>query len=127
MTTLRKSLPIDQCTSLFPALSTLLPEINKALRNINFGRMDYLPYEEAIAGYALAMRSEIKPQGPGKPPAMGHWQIEISRADHPYYLLLQGKADKGTELVELVFPCGLVAAAEPFFGQEPEAPAEPSQ
>ncbi len=116
MPILRKSVPVGACDRLFPELVQLLPEINKALRNINFGRMDYLPYDEPIAGYELAMRSELKPQGPGKPPSMGHWQLEVIRQDHPYRLILQGKADQGTELAELVFLCGPSPESEPFFG-----------
>lgn len=116
MPILRKNLPLDDCHSLFPDLAPLLPEINKALRNINFGRMDYLPYEQPVPGYELAMRSEIRPQGTGKPPAMGHWQIEVIRHDHPYRLILQGKADKQLEMAELVFLCGPSPESDVFFG-----------
>lgn len=97
---------IDALLELFPDMAEQLPHINKALRNINFGKMDYLPYDQPIDGYQLAMRAEIVPQGPSKPPSMGHWQIEVSRNEKTYRLLLQGKADKGQELAEIVFLCG---------------------
>jgi hypothetical protein len=117
MSILRKSVPIESCQDLFPDLAQLLPEINKALRNINFGKMDYLPYETRCPGYQLTMRSEIVPQGPGKPPSMGHWQIEVSRQDYPYHLILQGKANTGTELGEIVFPCGASPDSARFFNE----------
>ena len=125
MENLRKNVDIASCAKLFPDMAELLPEINKALRNINFGKMDFLPYETPIDGYQLAMRSEIVPQGPGKPPAMGHWQIEISRQGYPYLLMLQGKAGKGTEFAELVFPCGRSPESAEFFEAELEGGDSP--
>lgn len=102
---IRKMLPLSECLSFFPALANQLPAINQALRNINLGKMDYLPYDHATPGYELAMRSDMIPQGPGKPPSMGHWQIEVSREDTSYRLLLQGKAQQGQELAEILFLC----------------------
>ncbi len=105
MQTTRKVIPLDACSELFPELAQELPGINQALRNINFGKMDFLPYENAVPGYQLAMRADLRPQGDGKPPAMGHWQIEVIRDDAPYRLYLQGKAKAGQELAEIVVMC----------------------
>lgn len=102
----RKIVALDDCTELFPALAERLSGINQALRNINFGKMDFLPYEEAVSGYRLTMRSELIPQGVGKPPGMGKWQLEVVRDDTDYVLILQGKAKAGQELAEISFPCG---------------------
>lgn len=76
--------------------------INDALRNINLGKMDYLPYESVIEGYQFFMRAELIPQGSTRPPAMGHWQIEIVPEHQIHRLFLQGKI-KGTDhMAELV-------------------------
>jgi hypothetical protein len=102
---LRKLVPVSDCAELFPELQELLPAVNQALRNINRGKMDFLPYYAPVAGYALSMRADLIPQGSGKPPAMGRWQIEVTKHDASYRLLLGGKADRDTELAELIFLC----------------------
>lgn len=112
---MRKMVPLDDCLDLFPALSSRLHEINRALRNINFGKMDYLPYEEAVPGYDLSMRTDLIPQGAGKPPSMGHWQLEVSRQDAECILVLQGKAQNDQELAEIVYPCGPNLESQRFF------------
>jgi hypothetical protein len=108
----RMFVPISQAAGLYPDLAPLLPAINQALRHINFGQMDHLPYYDAIAGYRLHMRAELLPQGTGRPPHIGHWQLEVSRDGAPHVLYLQGKANSGEELCEVVFPCGPSAASE---------------
>lgn len=102
MEPISRNLPLQEALPLFPGLKNRLESINAALRNINLGKMDYLPYEEIIEGYHLYMRAELVPQGSGRPPAMGHWQIEVVPDQKPYRLLLQGKI-RGTEpMAELV-------------------------
>ncbi len=93
---------IDELEPWFPGLVPWLAELNRSLRNINFGRMDHLPYYEPLTGYRLAMRADLVPQGSPRPPALGHWQIEITRDGAAYRLLLQGKACDEGELGELV-------------------------
>lgn len=98
---------VEQFGAVFPAIALRLSEINRALRQINFGKMEWLPYDEVIEGYHLSMKAELTPQGKGRPPAVGHWHLEITRDDRTYFLLLQGKARGTVELAELVCPCGL--------------------
>jgi hypothetical protein len=114
MKALKKLVPIRDCLDLFPDLADRLPSINQALRNINLGKMDYLPYEESQPGYGLSMRTDLIPQGAGRPPAMGKWQLEVVREDTSYRLLLQGKAQEGEEWAEIVFPCGADATSVRF-------------
>lgn len=97
---------LEDLGRLFPAMEPLLPGINQALRQINFGKMDWLPYDREVPGYHLHMRAALTPQGEGRPPAVGHWQLEVSREDRSYVLLLQGKASGQNELAVLVSPCG---------------------
>ncbi|MEB3102976.1 hypothetical protein [Ferviditalea candida] len=75
----REQLPLSRIAPWFDDRLDFLMEINDALRNINFGRMDHLPYYETIEGYRLFMTAELAPQGPGKPPSVGHWQLVIQR------------------------------------------------
>lgn len=102
MEAIKRSLPLRDALPLFPGLEDQLEAINAALRNINLGKMDYLPYEAVIEGYEFYMRAELIPQGSTRPPAMGHWQIEVVPDNKPYRLFLQGKI-RGTEpMAELV-------------------------
>ncbi len=102
MESVTRSIALKEVLPLFPGLENRLEPINDALRNINRGKMDYLPYEMVIEGYQLFMRAELIPQGSTRPPAMGHWQIEIVPAHESHRLLLQGKI-RGTEhMAELV-------------------------
>lgn len=101
-TSLTRSL--DEMGTYFPLLAPSLKAINEALRHINFGQMDHLPYYEPIEGYSIAIRAPLEPQGPGRPPSVGHWQLEVTRADRDYRLLLQGRTDGDRELGELWFP-----------------------
>ncbi len=111
----RTTVPLNDCVDLFPLLANRLSEINQALRNINFGKMDFLPYEEEVTGYRLTMRSDLIPQGVGKPPAMGKWQLQVERLDADYVLILQGKAKAGQELADVSFPCGDSPERKRFF------------
>lgn len=103
---LRRDGTVKELGRLFPEMQGLLPEINRALRQINFGKMEWLPYDKEISGYHLHMRAALSPQGEGRPPAVGHWQLEVSRDDRSYVLLLQGKVSGQSELGTLVSPCG---------------------
>jgi hypothetical protein len=94
--------PLASLDQWFPGQTEWLSELNRALRNINFGKMDHLPYYEPLDDYRLAMRADLIPQGAAKPPAIGHWQIEVTRQGLPFRLLLQGKSRGNDELGELV-------------------------
>lgn len=118
MPVLRKVVPLDDCLDLFPGIAKQLHDINRALRNINFGKMDYLPYDESIPGYVLSMRTELIPQGSGKPPQMGHWQLEVTREDASGILVMKGKAQKDQELAEIVYPCGPDRESSRFFSSD---------
>lgn len=96
---------LSQAGEFFPRMAHLLPSLNEALRNINFGKMDHLPFYDEVSGYQVAMRAPLLPQGTERPPAIGHWQVEISRDDKPWVLLLQGKSQSGEETGRLVFLC----------------------
>jgi hypothetical protein len=98
------SCTVDEAAPYFPGLAAHLAPINQALRQINFGQMAHLPYYEAVPGYTLTIRAPLEPQGPGRPPAVGHWQLEVARDDRSYRLLLQGRARGPQELAELWFP-----------------------
>ena len=95
---------LSRAAELFPGLADMLSPINEALRRINMGRMEFLPYDHPVAGYRVHMRAELTPQGPNRPPQVGHWQLEIQRDDAPHVLYLQGKAGADGELGELVSP-----------------------
>jgi hypothetical protein len=102
-------LPVERAIALYPALGDRLPAINQALRHINYGQMDYLPYDEAVPAYHLYMRAELTAEGPGRPPRVGHWALEITRDDRDYILVLQGKQRAQAEWADLIFPCGPTA------------------
>lgn len=80
-------------------------EYNDALRNINRGKADFVPYYEEIPGYALVMTAELRPRGTGKPPAVGLWQLAIRKREAPYELLLQGMVLKGIAYGTLALFC----------------------
>jgi hypothetical protein len=120
MRTYQKSVNLANCRPLFSEMADTLPQINRALRNINLGKMDYLPYDQAVNGYHVDIRSELIPQGPGKPPAMGHWQLEVHHDAKPYYLVMQGKRDHDEEIGDIVW----ILAPEQD-GEEPFAPGPP--
>lgn len=101
----REQLPLSKIAPWFDDRLDFLMEINDALRNINFGRMDHLPFYETIEGYRLFMVAELTPQGSGRPPSVGHWQLVIQREDKGYELALQGSFKKGESLGELVLLC----------------------
>ena len=95
---------LSQAGELFPGMAELLAPINEALRRINMGRMEFLPYDHPVSGYQVHMRAELTPQGPDRPPQVGHWQLEIQRDDSPHVLYLHGKTGADGELGELVSP-----------------------
>lgn len=108
-----RSILLSQAGELFPAMAEMLAPINEALRRINMGRMEFLPYDHPVSGYQVHMRAELTPQGPDRPPQVGHWQLEIQRDDAPYVLYLHGKTGAEGELGELVFPPQAPSASEP--------------
>ncbi len=107
----RRIVPLSQVATLFPAMADQLPAINEALRRINMGRMEFLPYENPITGYELHMRAKLTPQGEGRPPQVGHWQLEVAGPE-PCVLYLHGKVGEGGELGELAWPPGSAPDAE---------------
>lgn len=110
-----QSILLSRAGDLFPGLADILAPINEALRRINMGQGEFLPYDHPVAGYQVHMRAELTPQGPNRPPQVGHWQLEIQRDDAPHVLYLQGKAGADGELGELVSPEG----APPTPGSSP--------
>lgn len=79
-----------------------LTEFNDALRNINRGRNDHLPYYEALPGYKVLMISELKPRGENRAPSVGRWQLVIQREDRQVELVLQGLVLNGEGFGDLV-------------------------
>ena len=108
----RLAVGLARAAPLYPALADRLGPINEALRRINVGRMDFLPYDQEVPGYHVHMRAELTPQGPGRPPQIGHWQIEIARDGADHVLYLQGKSGAAGELGEIVFLCGPTEESE---------------
>ncbi|MDA8194328.1 MAG: hypothetical protein M0Z53_10070 [Thermaerobacter sp.] len=106
MPSVRYTRPLDDLTRLLPDIEELLAPLNQALRNINYGKMDHLPYYHAVAGYQFAMRADLEPQGDRRPPAIGRWQLEISREGSAYRIFLQGKTKGQSEIGDVVFLCG---------------------
>jgi len=78
-----------------------LMALNQALRRINFGQWESLPYHEPRPGFVLAMRAELIPHGPGRPPGLGPWQLEIAPVGQPYVLRLEGRQSNGIDMGEL--------------------------
>ncbi len=115
----RVSTTLARAGKLYPDLAPLLSPMNEAIRRINFGQMDILPYPEAVPGYSLYMRAELIPDGAGRPPQVGHWQIEMAREGHPYVLYLQGKHRGEEETGEMEFRCGPTAESRELSEPEP--------
>jgi len=90
--------PLKQWLALFPGWEDQLPVLNEALRNLLRGKMDHLPYYTPVPGYELAMRAVLEPQGEGRPPRIGTWQLELVGFDPPRRLYLQGKREGEEEL-----------------------------
>lgn len=109
----RRVLPLSQVARWFPAMAEQLPAINEALRRINMGRMEFLPYESPLAGYELHMRAKLTPQGADRPPQVGHWQLEVTGPAAPCVLYLHGKVGEGGELGELAWPPGTAPEGGP--------------
>ena len=95
-------LPLSTLSTWFDDRSEFLAEFNEALRNINRGRNDHLPYYEKFPGYVILMMSELKPRGDNRPPSVGRWQLVIQRTDRQYELILQGQVKDGQAVGELV-------------------------
>lgn len=95
-------LPLALLAAWFDDKTEFLTEFNEALRNINRGRNDHLPYYETIPGYVILMMSELKPRGDNRPPSVGRWQLIIQRVDREYELVLQGLVKDGAAVGELV-------------------------
>lgn len=119
---LRLSVPLARVEALYPGLADRLAPINQALRSINFGHVDFLPFDTPAPGYHVHMRAELTPQGEGRPPQVGHWQIEISRDDSDHALYLQGKNGAAGELGEIVFRCGATDESEALRRSLADAP-----
>lgn len=118
MTPIHLSRPLENLSRLFPGLESLLPRLNQSLRNINFGKMDHLPYYDAVPGYQFAMRAALEPQGGQRPPAVGHWQLEITKDESNFQLRLQGKSKGETEIAEILFLCGPTSESEELQNSE---------
>ncbi len=91
--------------ALLPELNESLDLINQALRNINMGKMDHLPYYAAVPGIHVLMQAELSPQGDKRPPAVGHWQLLIAKDGAPYHVCLHGKVKGAAERAEVIFVC----------------------
>lgn len=90
----------------FPDLDGFLGDLNEALRNINRGRADHLPWYEEIPGLSLVLCSRLEPKGPGKPPAMGRWEVMVRLDGRPYELALRGMIREGSGVGDLTVLCG---------------------
>lgn len=101
----RAQVPLSSIAPWFDDRLDFLTEVNEALRNINYGRIDHLPYYEPIPGYSLFMVSELTPSGSGRPPSVGRWQLVIQKEGKNYELALQGEIRQGQSLGELVLRC----------------------
>lgn len=88
----------------YPGLPAILIPVNQALRNINRGKMDYLPYSQATPGFSWYMEALLTPQGESKPPAIGHWQLRLSSPDGAE-IVLQGKSQEREERGMVIFRC----------------------
>ncbi len=101
----RFQVPLSAAARWFENRLDFLAGINEALRNINRGKNDHLPYYESIPGYSLVMTSELKPRGDNKPPAVGKWQLTVRREDQNIELALQGLVRDGQSFGDLVLRC----------------------
>ncbi|WP_197648381.1 hypothetical protein [Sulfobacillus thermosulfidooxidans] len=88
-----------------PGFSEILIAVNQSLRNINRGKMDFLPYSKTIESFEWFMEALLTPQGENRPPAVGHWQIRITHCHDLPDILLQGKSRNNEERGLLVFYC----------------------
>ncbi|MCL4493755.1 MAG: hypothetical protein M1294_02970 [Firmicutes bacterium] len=88
-----------------PGISQTLIEVNQALRNINRGKMDFLPYSKPIGSLEWYMEALLTPQGSNLPPAVGHWQIRIAQSENMPDIVLQGKSRAQDERGRLLFHC----------------------
>lgn len=88
-----------------PQFSGILTSVNKALRNINRGHMDFLPYSSEIEPFEWYMEAQLTPQGPDRAPSVGHWQIRIRHDNGMPDIILQGKSRDNEERGLLAFHC----------------------
>ncbi len=88
-----------------PGLAETLIEVNRALRNINRGKMDFLPYCNSIDTLEWYMEARLTPQGSNLPPTVGHWQIHIVQDGNKPDIILQGKSRAQDERGLLLFHC----------------------
>ena len=96
---------METAKNLVPELGEFLDLTNQALRNINMGKMDHLPYYQAVPKVQVLMQAELSPQGAGRPPAVGHWQLLITKENKPFQICLHGKIKGSTERAEVIFVC----------------------
>ncbi|PSR34228.1 MAG: hypothetical protein C7B46_06675 [Sulfobacillus benefaciens] len=96
---------METAVRLLPELEDFLNPTNQALRNINMGKMDHLPYYHAVPEIHVFMQAELSPQGPGRPPAVGHWQLLITKDNEPFQVCLHGKIKGSAERAEVIFVC----------------------
>lgn len=94
--------PLSVLATWFDDRVDFLTEFNEALRNINRGRNDHLPYYETLPGYKVLMISELKPRGDNRAPSVGRWQLVIQREDRLVELVLQGLVLNGQGFGDLV-------------------------
>lgn len=102
----RYTVNIDQLSRLIADFSPhQISEINSALRNVNLGKMDYLPYEAEVPGYTLSMSAILTPEGTKRAPAVGHWELHITPDLRPFEIILRGKSNQGQERADIGFWC----------------------
>ena len=99
------SISLSRLDEWIPGLGRTLTEVNHALRNINRGKMDFLPYSNSIDTLEWYMEARLIPQGQNLPPAVGHWQIHILQGENKPDIILQGKSRREDERGLLVFHC----------------------
>ncbi|WP_207654652.1 hypothetical protein [Sulfobacillus sp. hq2] len=87
----------------YPGMGKTLIEVNAALRNINRGKMDFLPYTQPTENFTWYMEAVLTPQGENNPPAIGHWQLRLRATDDTFDIVLQGKSQEGNERGLIIF------------------------
>jgi hypothetical protein len=100
----RYAIALSLLNDRYPDLTAILDPVNKALRNINRGKMDYLPYSTPVPPFKWYMEALLTPQGENRPPAIGHWQLRLV-SDQDGEILLQGKVQGEEEQGILIFHC----------------------
>ncbi len=100
----RYAIPLSLLDLQYAGLTNILSAVNKALRNINRGKMDFLPYSVPVPPFAWYMEALLTPQGENRPPAIGHWQLRLVSSEDGE-ILLQGKSQGDEEQGTVIFHC----------------------